>query len=353
MSVFNEITSRKHENITIVQDSSVGLTAIIAVHSTAIGPALGGCRMSNYKSLDDALFDVSRLSEAMTFKNALCGINFGGGKSVIVADREIEVGRRELFESFARAVKNLNGSYIAAEDMGTRVSDMEIIKSICPFVAGNNPNDGGGGDPSPFTALGVFSGMRACLERVFNSGDFKDKRVAIQGVGNVGYYLAKFLAEAGARLIIADSRQKHLERIAAEFEVEICSKDEILSKECDILAPCAVGGVLNEQSVPKLNCKIIAGAANNQLLNEKAGEDIARKGIIYAPDFAINAGGVILCADEFEPGGFSKTRVEGRVKEIYGTVERILDKSYSTQKLPGVIAREVAQERILSSERPK
>ena len=351
MSSIERILSEGHEQLSIFQAQEVGLTAIVSIHNTRIGPALGGCRMRQYQNLDEALFDALRLSEGMTYKNALCGINFGGGKSVIVADRNLTTGRKELFQKFGTFVNSLGGSYITAEDMGTSVSDMSEILKTCPYVAGRDQASGGGGDPSPFTARGVFEGMRACLKHVFGSSDFLGRHVAIQGVGHVGYYLATYLKEAGAKVTIADTREEVARQVAESLHVELVSSDVILSLPCDILSPCAVGAVINDQSVKSLQCRIIAGAANNQLLGQSVVSELTKKGIVYAPDFAINAGGVILCADEFEPGGFTESRVLERVKNIYGTIDKILSESKSKTLFTEVIALEMAKERILKSKR--
>lgn len=354
MSLVSEIEERGHERVIFAQDPESGLKAILAVHNTAIGPGLGGCRMHAYPSFDDALFDVLRLSQAMSYKNSLCGINFGGGKSVIIADRCLQAGRNELFKSFGRFVQGLGGIYITAEDMGTSVSDMSIISEECEFVAGRDPNTGGGGDPSPFTALGVFHGMRACLERAFNSGDFSGRSVAVQGVGHVGRYLCELLEKAGSKLYVADPDPKALAELKESVQTfEVVSAEQIPFLPVDVFAPCARGGIITQKNACQLSCKIVAGAANNQLLDREAGEELTKRDIIYAPDFAINAGGVILCADEFEPGGFTRSRVEKRVKEIYNTISRILDKANKNKELTEEVAIHLANERIQKAREEK
>ncbi len=347
MSVLQELVEREHENVAFFRDYRTGLVSIIAVHSTVLGPSLGGCRMRAYASVDEALGDVLKLSEAMTFKNSLAGLNLGGGKSVIIADGALKEGRGDLFRTYGKWVKSLNGSYIAAEDMGTSVDDMNYVLEECDFVAGRDPKNGGGGDPSPYTALGVFDGIRASLERAFGSGDFKGRHVAIQGVGHVGHNLAKLLAKAGAQLTITDTRDKVLATVCEEVGGKAVPLDAITSVECDVFAPCAVGGTVNIETIGKLKCKIVAGAANNQIAG---GSDTEKKliarGILYAPDFAINAGGVILCAGDLEPGGFKESWVMERVSRIYGTVGRILDEAKKTGELPGSVAVRLAKERI-------
>jgi len=341
-----ELISHGHEQVAWRQDPASGTLFIAAIHNTILGPALGGCRMHNYATTEEALLDVLRLSEGMTYKNALAGLHLGGGKSVIVADRALEKGRNRLFESFGRFVQSLDGRYYTAEDVGTTVSDMNDVLHTCQFVAGRDPKVGGGGDPSPYTAFGVFHGIRACLERVFGSDDMRGRTVAVQGVGHVGRALVERLIEAGAKVIIADKRKEVEAEVAAAFKVPACSVDQLLESECDVFAPCALGGVLNNSSVEKLRCKIVAGAANNQVLGEGVEARLAARSILYAPDFAINAGGVILCADELEPGGFTQSRVLERVAKIYHTIGRILDQSKASGENPGTVAVRLAQERI-------
>ena len=342
----SELIGHGHEQVAWRQDPATGTLFIVAIHNSILGPALGGCRMHKYTSTEEALFDVLRLSEGMTFKNALAGLHLGGGKSVIVADRSLENGRVRLFESFGRFVQTLDGRYYTAEDVGTTVSDMSSVLHTCRFVAGRDPKVGGGGDPSPYTAFGVFHGIRACLERVFGSDDMKGKTIAVQGVGHVGRYLVERLIDAGAKVTIADKRKDVEEEVSKAFKVSVCSVEQMFEMECDVLAPCALGGVLNKDSAQKLKCKIVAGAANNQVLGEGVEDLLAKRGILYAPDFAINAGGVILCADELEPGGFTESRVLERVARIYQTVGKILDQAKSSGETPGAVAVRLARERI-------
>lgn len=341
MSVLEEIGSRGHEKLTIFQEGA--LTAIVAIHNTTIGPSLGGCRMRPYPTLDDALLDVLKLSEAMSYKNALCGIGFGGGKSVIVADRNLRKGREDLFRTFGRAVDSLAGRYITAEDMGTTVSDMEAIAKETRYVAGTDPARGGAGDPSPYTALGVFSGMKACLESIYGSVDFQGKKVAIQGVGSVGQQLLPLLLKAGASVVVSDTRSEVLSELEG---VEVVAPEAIHRATCDIYSPCAVGGAISADVVPELQCKAIAGGANNQLASPELEVELKKKGILYAPDFAINAGGVIMCADEFEPGGFQDKRVRARVENIQQTIATIFKRASENNKLSGEVALTMAKERI-------
>jgi leucine dehydrogenase len=282
----------------------------------------------------------------MTYKNSLGGINFGGGKSVIIKDSSLAEGRDRLFESFGKKVQSLGGKYITAEDMGTSVADMSLIQRSCEFVAGRDPNQGGGGDPSPYTAIGVFEGMKACLERTKGSADFAGVHVTVQGVGHVGIYLCELLAKAGATLTVSDTVQSRVDDACQRFGAKAVGLEEILTVPCDIFAPCAVGEIITEVTAEKLQCRIVAGAANNQVTNSEAERVLARRGIEYAPDFAINAGGVILCADEFEQGGFTESRVLHRVSNIYHTVGKVLDEAKKTGALPNDVATRLARERI-------
>lgn len=346
MSLLDQIREHEHEQVSFFYDHAQKVTCIIAIHSTVIGPSLGGCRMRKYATLDDALFDVLRLSEAMTYKNSLCGIKHGGGKSVIIADHHLSDGRDELFRTFGTWVDSLGGRYITAEDMGTSVADMSRISKACPHVAGTDPDRGGGGDPSPFTAHGVFAGMQACAERVFGSKDLTKKKIAIQGVGHVGMHLTEILRGAGADLIVSDTNEEALRTARDKFGAAVAGVNDIIATECDIFSPCAVGGTINADSVGRLRCRVVAGAANNQILGEGVEEKLRERNIAYAPDFAINAGGVILCADEFEEGGYTYTRVMQRVSRIYHTVGKILDEAKSTGALTGAVAVRLARERI-------
>lgn len=381
MSVLSEITAHGHEQVVFFQENTSyfstpsfsapgaehplvqrtgeggaapgGLVAIVAIHDTTLGPALGGCRMHAYGSLEEALYDVLRLSEGMTFKNSLAGLNLGGGKAVIVQDRALQEGRVELFRKFGGWVSSLGGRYITAEDMGTSVSDMTAVLECCSHVAGKDPALGGGGDPSPWTALGVFCGMRACLERVYGAADFTGRTVAVQGAGHVGNYLVGHLVKAGAKVVVADTRAEPLEHVRKSYDVEVVSPKDIAEVQCDIFAPCAMGSAINPDTVGAIKCKIVAGAANNQLSDARIEGELARRGIVYAPDFAINAGGVIMCADEFEPGGYTESRVRSRVERIYETVGAVLDRAKSSGQSTAEVAIQLAKERIVKAKQGK
>jgi leucine dehydrogenase len=351
ISVAEEILRREYEQVSFFEDAKTGCVAIVAIHSTVLGPALGGCRMNQYPSREAALLDVLRLAEGMSYKNSLAGLNLGGGKSVIIADRNLRKGREELFESFGGFISSFGGRYYTAEDMGTSVDDMNSVLHTCPYVAGRDPRVGGGGDPSPHTAEGVFYGMRACLERVFESDSFKDRHVVVQGVGHVGTHLVRLLAEAGARVSVTDSNSQAVKNVCETFGARTVVADKVYDTDCDIFAPCAVGGIINPDTVKRLKTKIIAGAANNQIYGEGVEQELRRRGILYAPDFAINSGGVILCADELEPGGYTPKRVDERVARIYETIRRIIDRTYESGELPGDIAIRLAKQRIEEARR--
>lgn len=334
------------EQVSLFQHGGTGLLAIVAIHSSALGPALGGCRMREYESVDDALLDALRLAEGMTYKNSLCGIPFGGGKSVIVAGSATTADRKALFTQFGAAIKSLGGRYITAEDMGTSVSDMSTVLEVCPYVAGKRPEDGGGGDPSPHTALGVFSGIRACLEARFQSGNYVGRQVAIQGVGHVGFELARLLVEAGAKVIVSDVNVEKSLAAKSQLGVSVVSNEQIYSVPSDVFSPCAIGGTVNPETVSELSARIIAGAANNQILGPETEGLLDQIGILYAPDFAINSGGVMMCAEEFATGGYSASALEKKVLGIYGTIKAILAESQSTGSSTNEIALRIARARI-------
>ncbi|MFN8388960.1 MAG: Glu/Leu/Phe/Val dehydrogenase dimerization domain-containing protein [Bdellovibrionota bacterium] len=347
ISISDEVVARGFEQVAFFEDATLGFAAIVGIHSTVLGPSLGGCRMNLYSSREAALVDVLRLAEGMTYKNSLAGLNIGGGKSVIIADRNVSgAKRRAIFESFGRYVASLNGSYITAEDMGTSVEDMNFVLTQCSFVAGRDPAVGGGGDPSPYTAQGVVCGMRAALEVAFGSDSFSGRHIAVQGTGHVGLHLVRMLTELGARVTVCDKNPEHAATVSKKFGAASVAPDAIYDVECDVFSPCAIGGTIQRETLKRLRTKIIAGAANNQLLTAEVEREIQARGILYAPDFAINAGGVILCADEREPGGFTPDRVNERVGRIYQTLRQIFERSKSSGELTGQIAVSLARKRI-------
>lgn len=306
--------------MTFFQDEKTGLKAIVAIHSTAFGPALGGCRVWPYENEAAALNDVLRLSRAMTYKNAAMGLALGGGKSVIIADSSVDK-TPALFEAFGRAVERLGGRYITAQDVGTAPADMVAIRSQTQWVAGLPDTSG---DPSPATAFGVYSGLKAALRHAFGSDDLQGRKVAVQGLGAVGMSLAERLYADGAQLIVADIAQKRIDQAVNELGARAVTSDEIVGVECDVFAPCALGAVINDDTVGRLNARVVAGSANNQLAEPRHADALRARGIVYAPDFIINGGGVINVADELQPGGYNRERAYAMVGEIGAKVARAL-----------------------------
>ncbi|MDP2305444.1 MAG: Glu/Leu/Phe/Val dehydrogenase dimerization domain-containing protein [Pseudomonadota bacterium] len=343
MSIFEQLSSYDHEQILFCRNDDVGLRAIIAVHNTTLGPALGGCRLYDYATEADAVRDVLRLSRGMTYKAAVAGLDLGGGKSVIIGDPSMK--SEAMFRAFGRHVQSLSGRYITAEDMNTSVEDMDNIRRETKWVTGSAAAHGGSGDPSPVTAWGCYHGIRACLEVIYGSPEVAGRTIAIQGVGNVGYYLAKYLHEGGASLLYADISQKRLARVVEEFGGTVLEGDEFYRANCDVLAPCAIGGIINTRTIPMIKAPIIAGGANNQLDDEtRDGEALAERGITYAPDYVINAGGLInVCA---ELKNQSREKAMGDAAAIFNTVKRIINKAKSEGTTTIRAANKVAEERI-------
>jgi leucine dehydrogenase len=343
MSVFSEMAELEHEQLVFCRNDDVGLRAIIALHSTALGPALGGCRLYNYANEADAVRDVLRLSRGMTYKAAVAGLDLGGGKAVIIGDPSIK--SEELFRAFGRFVESLNGRYITAEDMNTTVQDMNRIRRETRHVTGSSSYASGSGDPSPVTAWGVFHGIRACLEVVYGLPDVTGRTVAIQGLGAVGMHLARFLHEAGARLILNDISERRLAQAQQQFGGEVVNSDEFYSSPCDVLAPCAIGGTINAATIPRIQAPIIAGAANNQLDEEdRDGALLEKSGIVFAPDYVINAGGLINVAAELQ--GTPAERAMKDAASIFDTVKRIINVSRANGMTTTAASNQVAEERI-------
>lgn len=344
--MFQQIADMGHERILLCSNPEVGLRAIIAVHSTVLGPGLGGLRMYPFKDFDAALTDVLRLSRGMTYKAAAAGLNLGGGKAVILGDPKSDKSEA-LFRCFGRYVESLNGLYITAEDVGTDMEDMETILTETRWVTGVSPSHGGSGDPSPVTAYGTLQGIKAAANLVFGEPELKGRSVAIQGLGSVGYYLAKYLKREGvAKIFGADIDQDAAEKSAADFGVELVSTDDIVLAECDILAPCAMGATLSEETIPELRCRIVAGAANNQLAQEERdGKALHERDILYAPDFVINAGGLINVYNELT-GDYNQDRALRMTRGIYLNLMRVFEISKS-DKIPTYVAADrMAEERI-------
>jgi len=341
--VFDEVAKQGHEQVLFGHDPVSGLRAIIAIHSTALGPALGGTRFYPYESEEEALADVLRLSKGMTYKSAAAGLDLGGGKAVIIGDPHHDKSER-LLRAYGRMVDTLQGRYITAEDVGTTTQDMDTIAKETRWVVGNSVAMGGSGDPSPVTARGLYAATRAVAERLWGTTDLSERTFAVQGVGKVGSAYVQLLVEARAKVVIADSFPPALETAKERFGVDTVPLDEIHKVECDIFSPCALGGVLNEETSPELNCKAVVGSANNQLATEKDAERIADRGILYAPDFVVNAGGVINVYDQLN--GYSKTRALHLVDSIFDSTKKILKVAEDEGILPVQAAEKVAEQRI-------
>jgi leucine dehydrogenase len=341
--VISQMNAYNHEQLLFCNDSETGLKAIIAVHNTVLGPALGGTRMWMYNNEMEALNDVLRLSRGMTYKNAISGLNLGGGKAVIIGDAR-SMKSEALFRRFGKFVQSLGGKYITAEDVGISPIDMSWVAMETDHVVGL---PGKSGDPSPVTAYGVYMGMKASAKMQFGSDSLSGKMVAVQGVGHVGEYLVKHLTEEGAKVVISDIHEETLKRVSSQYGASVVGLDEIYNVPMDIYAPCALGATVNDDTLAKLKCSIIAGAANNQLAVESVhGKEVMDKGIIYAPDFTINAGGVINCYSEVK--SLSPKWAMGKAEEIYSTILNIVQRSKSENIPTYQIANRMAEERIKS-----
>jgi len=327
-------------------DAETGAWLFVGVHSTVLGPGFGGTRMKVYGAPEDALGDVLRLSSAMTWKNALAGIDFGGGKSVLaVPGIPSDEDRRALLERYADLVASLGGSYVTACDMNTTERDMDIVGERCPHVMGRSVEAGGSGTSAPDTALGVFHGIRAAAAHAFGAPDLTGRTVAIQGAGAVGAPLAGLLAEAGASIAIADVDRERAAALASQVGATVVGPDGILAFPCDVFAPCATGGVLSADTIPTLRCAVVAGAANNQLSDPEDADRLAERGILYAPDFVVNAGGVLHLVG-YERLGWSPVEMTARLAGIGGTLDRVLDLSASDGITPQAAAMLIARERV-------
>jgi leucine dehydrogenase len=343
IEIFKEMEKYDYEELHFVQDKGSGLKAIIAIHDTTLGPALGGLRMWNYKSEEEAIIDALRLARGMTYKNAAAGLNLGGGKTVLIGDPRKDKND-EMFRAFGRFVQGLNGRYITAEDVGTTEEDMNIIHEETDFVTGTSAAFGSSGDPSPVTAYGIYKGMKAAVEEYFGHTSLEGKTVAVQGVGSVAYHLCKYLNEEGVNLIVTDINQDSVKRAMEDFGAKAVDPKDIYSVECDVFAPCALGGILNDETIPQLKAKVIAGSANNQLKEDHHGDLLNEAGIIYAPDYVINAGGVINVADELY--GYNRERAMKKVEQIYTNLKRVFEIAKRDNIPTYVAADRMAEERI-------
>ena len=341
-AVFTSPAFDGHEQVLFCTDAESGLRAIIAIHDTALGPALGGCRMWPYQSEAAALTDVLRLSRAMSYKNALAQLSTGGGKSVIIGDPQRDKSDA-LFYAFGQFVENLGGRYIVAEDVGTTVQDMGLIRSQTSHVMGFSADEGSSGDPSPVTAYGVFCGLKAAVEFRLGRTEIKGLRVAVQGIGHVGYHLCKYLHEGGASLLVSDIQQEAAARAEMDFGARIVDGADIYSQEVDVFAPCALGAELNARTIPRLKASVIAGAANNQLERAEDGADLAAREILYAPDYVINAGGVINLSYERE-SGYERESAMAHAGRIYEVALEVFVRARQEGRPTSDIADDMARE---------
>ncbi|MEW6993908.1 Leu/Phe/Val dehydrogenase [Colwelliaceae bacterium MEBiC 14330] len=339
MAFFDLPDFDNHEQVVFCSDDASGLKAIIAVHSTKLGAAVGGCRLWDYASDEEALVDVLRLSKGMTYKNALAGLSMGGGKSVIIGDAK-SIKSDALFKAFGKALNGLNGRYLSAEDVNITTSDIAIANSITPYVTGT---EGKSGNPAPFTALGTFLGIKSAVKHKLKRDDLTGLKVAIQGLGSVGYILCRHLHKAGAHLVITDINKAALDKAATEFGATIVALDEIYDQEVDVYAPCALGATINDETLKRIKASIVAGCANNQLAESRHDQALLDKGILYAPDYVINAGGIINVSFENDYNIDKSTK---KVNEIYHTLSDIFAKSDQQNRPTGIIADEMAREII-------
>ncbi|BDG59947.1 Glu/Leu/Phe/Val dehydrogenase dimerization domain-containing protein [Caldinitratiruptor microaerophilus] len=340
MAIFSEVATHGHEQVVFCHDKVSGLRAIIAIHDTTLGPALGGARMWPYRSEEEALTDALRLARGMTYKAAAMGLDLGGGKAVIWGDPRRDK-TEALLRAFGRFVHSLAGRYITAEDVGTTVEDMAVIRRETPFVAGQAELSG---DPSPVTAFGVYRGMKAAARWVWGNENLKGRTVAVQGVGKVGYHLCRHLADEGARLVVTDVSPEAAERAVRDFGARAVPPEAIYDVPCDIYAPCALGATLNDDTIPRLKCQIVAGSANNQLQEPRHAQALQDRGILYAPDYVINGGGLVNVSEEFHPSGYSRDRAYARVATIYDKLLEIFtiarDRGITTAQAADVLAEE-------------
>ncbi|MDP6853545.1 MAG: Glu/Leu/Phe/Val dehydrogenase [Candidatus Marinimicrobia bacterium] len=324
MELFSELNERGHEQVSFFHDSHSGLKGLVAIHNTVLGPALGGCRMWHYKNETEALVDVLRLSKGMTYKAAIAGLNLGGGKAVIIGNSKSDK-TESLFRSFGRFVEGLGGRYITAEDVGTSIRDMEHVRMETDYVTGISQALGGSGDPSPVTAYGVFTGIKACVMEHLNSTSLDGLKVSIQGLGHVGMYLCENLHKEGAELFVTDIDQTLMGQAVENFGATPVEPESIYDLDVDVYAPCALGATVNPDTVDKFKCSIIAGAANNQLIENDFGVELKKRNILYAPDYAINAGGLINVSNELE--GYNRERAFSQAEGIYDTLMEIFRRS--------------------------
>lgn len=343
MPVFEEVAREGHEQILYGYDEVSGLKTIVAIHSTALGPALGGTRFFPYETEEDALEDVLRLSLGMSYKAAAAGLDLGGGKAVIIGDPREDKSER-LFRAYGRFVDSLHGRYITAEDVGTTTSDMDLVRRETTWALGSSVAEGGSGDPSPVTARGLFAATKAVSKHLWDTTELTGRTFAVQGVGKVGSAFVQLLVEARAQIYVTDAYPPAIESAVENYGVTPVDPDEIHTIEADFFSPCALGATINENTIPEMNCKAIIGSANNQLATDKDADRLADRGILYAPDFVVNAGGLINVYDELL--GYSKTRALHRVDSIFDATAKILETAKELSINPNQAAMKVAEQRM-------
>ncbi len=350
-SILDQLTALGHKKVVFCNDPDTGLKAIIAIHDTTLGPALGGTRMWTYNNEAEALSDVLRLSKAMTYKAAISGLNLGGGKAVIIGDSRKQK-TEALMRSYGRFIKNLNGEFVTAEDVGTTTKDMEYIRMETQHVTGVPESIGGAGDPSPITAKGVFYGIKACVKELYGTDMLAGRSVLVQGIGNVGEHLVELLRKENVEVYISDINEERLQQIARKYKAKAVEADKIFNTGADIYAPCALGATVNDKTISKMKFSIIAGSANNQLLDENIhGQRLLEKGILYAPDYLINAGGLINCYSELT--GFGKKRTMQLTENIYEATREVIKLSKNENIPTNLAAARIAESRIESIKKIK
>jgi leucine dehydrogenase len=344
MEIFSKMEEYDYEQLVFCQDKSSGLKAIIAIHDTTLGPALGGTRIYDYKTDEEAIIDALRLAKGMTYKNAAVGLDLGGGKAVIIGDPK-KIKSEALFRAFGRFVEGLNGRYITGEDMNMTQQDAAYINCETDYIVGLET---GSGNPSPVTAYGVFKGMQAAVNEIYGSDDLKGKTVAIQGLGAVGRILAELLHEAGAKLFVTTRDQAKIDKAVAELGATAVGLDDIYGVECDVFSPCAIGAIINDITIEQLKCKIIAGAANNQLAESKHGDILEEKGILYVPDYVINSGGVINIIDDISGREYNKANAMKNTAKIYDACKKVFELAKRDSIPTYKAADKMAEDRIAS-----
>ncbi len=344
-SIFGYMEKYDYENLFLCQDKTIAFKAVIAIHDTTLGPATGGCRMWQYDSEMDAIEDALRLARGMTYKYAAAGVNLGGGKAVIMGDPS-RPDREPVFRTLGKFIDRLGGTYLTGEDVGTTLKDMEYIHMETEYVVTLPTDLGGAGDISPMTAFGVIRAMQACCKRVFGSEGLQGRTVAVQGLGAVGHNVIERLHELGARILATDIERKKIDAMVEKYGVKKLAPDEIYDVDCEIFCPCALGGIINDDTLARLKCKIVCGSANNQLTEERHGDVLEEKGMVYAPDYIANAGGTIYDTDRLEVGGVNPERGRQKVSRIYENMERVFQIADRDQIPTYVAADRMAEERI-------